>query len=256
MFHIALRTKGKTRMGLKSIIRQTMPSIYSKLQYTRTYLRYKKRLKAKKDEYPRLLERRYLELTGEQMDINNPTTYSQKIQWLKLYDPCPIRTRLTDKVLVREWIKEKIGEEYLIPIYGVYNSFDEIDFESLPNQFVIKTNHASGWNEIVKDKSNINKKQLKKKFDRWMRMNYAFWSEYEIHYSDIVPKIVIEKYMEDSSGELTDYKFLCFNDKPEFVWVDFDRFNNHKRNVYDMNWKLQEWSQCTYGNYEGGGKAA
>ena len=241
-------------MRIKKIIKNINPKLYYFLQYKKKEIKYIKRKNTKAKEYPNLLEKRYYELTGIQMDINNPQTYSQKIQWLKLYDPNPNRSMLTDKVAVREWIKRKIGSEYLVPIYGVYNSFDEIEFETLPKQFVMKTNHSSGWNIVVKDKNELDIKKAKKQFNKWMKMDYAFWTEFEPHYSNIAPKILIEKYMEDSSGNLIDYKFLCFDDKPEFVWVDFDRFGNHKRNVYDMDWKLQPWTQFTYANYlpEGG----
>ena len=236
-------------MGIKSILQRISPNLYLELQEKKKYLMYLKRKHADPKKYPELLEKRYFELTGTRMDINNPKTYSQKIQWLKLYDPNPNRSMLADKVAVREWIKDKIGEEYLIPIYGVYNSFDDIDFKNLPQQFVIKTNHSSGWNIVVKDKNTFDKNAAKKKIDKWMSLDYAFWTEYEPHYSKIAPKIIVEKYMEDKTGNLTDYKFLCFDSKPEFVWVDFDRFGNHKRNVYNMNWELQPWTQFTYGNY-------
>ena len=201
--------------------------------------------------FKRYFVKKFKKAMGKDMDIQNPVTYSEKIQWLKLYDDNKLRTSLTDKVSVREWIKEKIGEEYLIPIIGVYSSFDEIDFERLPERFVIKTNHSSGWNIIVKDKSQFDKKSAKKKINRLLSLNYAFWNEYELHYSDIVPQIIIEHYLEDSNGQLNDYKFLCFQNVCEYVWMDFDRMTNHKRNVYDMNWVLQPWSQFTYGNYMG-----
>ena len=188
---------------------------------------------------------------GGVLDLKNPKSYSEKIQWLKLFDNDKLRTQLTDKVLVREWIKDKIGEKYLIPIYGVYDSFDEIDFDKLPNQFVIKTNHSSGWNIIVKDKKIFDKKKAKRKIERWLKRDYGLWSEFEIHYSPIVPKIIIEKYVVDSAGELNDYKFLCFDSECKYFWMDFDRTSNHKRNVYDLNWNLQPWNQFTYGNYEG-----
>lgn len=185
------------------------------------------------------------------MDLKNPQSYSEKIQWLKLFDEDELRTRLSDKVLVRDWVKEKIGSEYLIPIYGVYDHFDEIDFDKLPNQFVIKTNHSSGWNIIVKDKRNFNLKKAKKRVEWWLGLDYGLWSEFEIHYSPIKPKILIEKYTVNSVGELNDYKFLCFDGECRYFWMDFDRTTNHKRNVYDLNWNLQPWNQFTYGNYEG-----
>ena len=238
-------------MSIKSIIRKQLPGLHKFLQEKKCEYNYYKRKSAKPEEYPQLLEKRYREITGRNMDIEHPVTYSEKIQWLKLYDPNTNRSMLADKIAVRDWIKTKIGEEYLIPIYGTYDSFDEIDFDKLPDQFVIKTNHSSGWNIVVKDKSTFDRKSAKKKIEKWLSRDYAFWTEYEPHYSGIKPRILIEKYMEDSTGGLTDYKFLCFDSEAKYVWVDFDRFTHHKRNIYDMNWNLQPWNQYTYGNYEG-----
>lgn len=236
-------------MGIKRVVSERFPKFYEGLQNKKKEYMYFKRKHTSPTKYPSLLEKKYFEITGQKMDITDPKTYSQKIQWLKLYDPNPMRSMLTDKALVREWIIEKIGEKYLIPIYGIYDSFDQISFDKLPDQFVLKTNHSSGWNEVVRDKSKIDIPKLRKQFNKWMSMDYAFWTEYEPHYSNITPKIIVEKYMEDSTGNLTDYKFLCFNGKAEYVWVDFDRFADHKRNVYDMNWNLQPWTQFSYANY-------
>lgn len=233
------------------LIRESNKEFYDEIQDFLFYQTYKKRKKMNVSEYPAQLKKDYENYRGGVLNIENPKTYSEKIQWLKLYDDNELRTRLTDKVLVREWIKEKIGEKYLIPIYGVYDSFDDIEFDKLPNQFVIKTNHSSGWNIIVKDKNNFNKKKARKKIQRWLKRDYGLWSEFEIHYSSIVPKIIVEKYMADSSGELNDYKFLCFNNECKYFWMDFDRASNHKRNVYDLNFNLQPWNQFTYGNYNG-----
>ena len=197
-------------MNIKRIIKNYTPGLYIHLQEKVCELRYVRRKLARPNHYPKLLEKRFEKLVGQKMDIKYPITYSQKIQWLKLYDPNPLRSQLTDKIAVRDWIRDKIGEEYLIPIYGIYDKFDDIDFDKLPKSFVIKTNHSSGWNIVVKDKNNFNIKEGEKKINKWLSLNYAFWSEYEIHYSKIAPRILIEKYMEDSTGNLTDYKFLCF----------------------------------------------
>ena len=105
--------------------------------------------------YPAELARWYESTTGTSLDLENPQTFNEKIQWLKLYNSTPLKTRLTDKYLVREWIAEEIGEEYLIPLLGVWDSFNEIDFDALPNQFVLKANHGSGWNVIVKDETKL-----------------------------------------------------------------------------------------------------
>lgn len=112
-------------------------------------------------------------------------------------------------------------------------------------------NHASGWNIVVKDKDKLNIKDTEKKLKRWLKLDYGFWNGYEIHYSPIKPRIVIEKYIEDSKGVLNDYKFLCFNGEVKYCWVDFDRDTNHKRNVYDEKWNIQPWNQMKYGNYNG-----
>ena len=170
------------------------------------------------------------------LNLDNPKTFNEKIQWLKLYDSTPIKTRLSDKYLVRDWVKEKIGEEYLIPIIGVYEKFEDIKFNKLPNQFVIKCNHGSGFNIIVKDKYGLNSGVIRSKIESWMNIDYSSLGK-ELNYHNIQPKIIIEKYMDDNSGDLRDYKINCFNGKPEFIWMDIDRHSKHKRNLYDLNWK-------------------
>ena len=176
------------------------------------------------------------------LSLDYPQTFNEKIQWLKLYDSTPIKTRLADKYLVRDWVKEKIGEKYLIPLLGVYDKFEDINFDNLPNQFVIKCNHGCGYNIIVKDKSTLNLAEVKTKLAKWMNENFAFKCGCELHYRDIPPKITIEKYMQDESGELRDYKFMCFNGAIELILLDSDRYSGHKRNIYDKNWTLQAFS--------------
>ena len=190
-------------------------------------------------------------MLGDELNIEKPQKYSEKIQWLKLYDNNNNRTLLTDKAAVRDWIADKIGEEYLIPVIGIYESSAEIEWDKLPEKFVIKLNHGSGWNIIVKDKKKMKVKSIVKQINEWLALDYGFWNAFEIHYSPIKPKIVIEKYVVDSEGKLNDYKFLCFDGQVKYCWVDFDRDTNHKRNVYDEKWVLQEWNQRNYGNYEG-----
>jgi len=203
------------------------------------------------EQYEEELKLWFKERTGKELDLENPKTFNEKIQWMKLYDSTPLKTQLADKYLVRDWVKEKIGEEYLIPLLGVYDSFDEIDFEELPNQFALKTNHGSGWNIIIHDVSNLDKKEAKKKFDGWLKRNYAFNYGMELHYMNILPKIICEKYMADlADGDIYDYRFFCFNGVPEFVWVDIGSgTNHHKRNIYDVNWVLQNY-RVNYPNLE------
>lgn len=198
-------------------------------------------------DLPELLKKWYKKRTGRKLNLENPKTFNEKIQWLKLNDNSPLKTKLADKYLVREWIKENLGEEYLIPLLGVYDSFDEIDFDKLPDKFVLKANHGCAWNIIVKDKQKFDKKKAKKKFDKWMKRNYALKAGFEMQYKDIPPKIVAEAFIQDSKGELNDYKVLCFNGEPKFIWIDQGRFSNRTENIYDTKWNLQPFL-LTYEN--------
>lgn len=197
-----------------------------------------------------LLEKLYLERIGHKLDWNNLQTYTEKMQWEKFFHKDSLKTLLSDKYKVRFWVSEKIGQEYLIPLLGVWDKFDDIDFSTLPNSFVLKTNHGSGTNVIVKDKSQFKKKEARRAFNDWMEMDYAYNTGFEMHYSEIDRKIIAEKYMETELGELQDYKFLCFGGKPYYCWVDMGRYSVHTRNVYNMNWELQEWNQAFYGIYK------
>lgn len=171
---------------------------------------------------------------GYPLNLDNPQTFNQKIQWLKLYDSTPEKARLADKLKVREWIEETIGGQYLIPIIGDgYKTFEEIDFSSLPDRFVLKTNHASGTNVIVKDKNALNMAETRLKFHKWLKTNYAFKMGFEFQYGMIPPRIICEQYMGNS---LNDYKFFCFGGNPEFIQVDVGRYSNHCRNTYDFQW--------------------
>jgi len=191
------------------------------------------------------LQKLYKSRTGNLLNLEAPKRYTEKIQWRKVYDHNPLYGELSDKYTVREWVKNKVGEGYLIPIIGVWDTFDDIDFSSFPNQFVLKTNNASGTNIIVKDKNAFNKKVVRAKIDYWMSMDYAFLAGYEMQYYGIAPKIIAEEYIEDIDGEddLKDYKFLCFDGIVEYIWVDRGRFHNHTRTVYDKEWNLQSWNQ-------------
>lgn len=175
---------------------------------------------------------------NKKLDLNNPKTFNEKLQWLKLHDRKPEYTRYVDKYEVRSYIKETIGEEYLIPLIGVYNSFDEIDFDILPNQFVLKPNHTSGNVYICKDKSKIDYVKLKKEVNAWMKREY-YWVHREWPYKNIKPKIICEDYMVDESGmELKDYKFMCFSGKVGCVFVCSNRNSKDGLNVdfYDTQW--------------------
>ncbi len=198
--------------------------------------------KADESKYPEMLKAMYKLSMGETLNLDNPKSFSEKIQWLKLYDSTPLKTRLADKYLVRDWVAEKIGEEYLVPLLGVWDSFDEIGFDALPNQFVLKCNHGSGMNAIIKDKSTIDKAALKKQFDEWMETDFSALY-FEMHYRSIPRKIIAEKYMEDkATSELRDYKFYCFNGNPKYCQVISDRGSDESIDFFDMQWTLQPFT--------------
>lgn len=186
-------------------------------------------------DYPKLIAIDYELVTGKTINLEYPVTFNEKIQWLKAYDSTPMKTKLADKYLVRDWIKEKIGDEYVVPLLGVWDAFDDIDFDSLPNAFALKCNHGSGWNLIVRNKADIDKQATKNYFDKWMATNYAYLTG-EFHYRDIPPKIIAELYL-DTNTSVKDYRFYCFRGIPEIVCVDlFSGTPEHIRSVYDMDW--------------------
>lgn len=203
--------------------------------------RYKRYLAMDASKYPHELKKWYKRETGKTLDLDNPRTYNEKIQWLKLYDSTPVKTMLADKYLVRDWVKETIGEEYLIPLLGVWDRAEDIDFESLPDQFVLKTNHGSGWNIIVCNKSDLCIPEIRKKLNDWLHTNYAFCFGLELHYKDISPRIVAEQYI-NAGKTPPDYKFLCFNGKVKYIWVDTGRFTDHKRDIFNTDWSLLPFS--------------
>lgn len=186
--------------------------------------------------YGKELQEWYNNKTNSKMDINNPQTFNEKIQWLKIYDATLIKSHLSDKYLAKEYIKATLGEEYIIKTLGVYDKFEDIDFDVLPDRFVIKSTHGSGQVIIVKDKSTINKEEIKAKTEKWLRINFAYTCGLEVHYHNMIPRIIIEEYMENIADDLYDYKIMCVNGKVELLWVDSNRFVCHQRNVYDKNW--------------------
>ena len=182
------------------------------------------------------LERKFEALMGAPLHLDAPQTFNEKLQWLKLYDRKPEYTMMVDKYRVREYIAQKIGAEYLIPLLGVWDSPDEIDFAALPEQFVLKCNHNSGLGMcICKDKSTLDLRKVRRELRKGLRQDYYLPGR-EWPYKDVPRKIIAEKFMIDNEvNELRDYKFFCFRGEVKCFKVDFDRFIDHRANYFDPN---------------------
>lgn len=185
------------------------------------------------------LKIKYFLVFHKRLNLNNPQTYNEKLQWLKMHDRKPEYAQMVDKAEAKKYVANMIGEDYIIQTIGVYNSFDEIDFDILPKQFVIKCTHDSGGVVVCKDKNNFDREKAQKKIEYGLGKS-AYWSTREWPYKNVKPRIIVEKYMEDESGyELKDYKFFCFNGKPKFLFVATDRGvdgEETKFDFYDLNW--------------------
>lgn len=169
-------------------------------------------------------------------DLKPPHTFSEKLNWLKLHDRNPLYTKLTDKYAVKDYVSKKIGVDKVVPLLGVWNSFDEIDFDHLPERFVLKCTHDSGGFMICKDKSTFSKVKARSFFNRELRKNY-YWNKREWPYKDIQPRIIAEKYLEDGNGDaLTDYKFFCFNGEPKMMYISKDVSADPRTDFFDMDW--------------------
>lgn len=190
--------------------------------------------------------------TGKYLDLEHPKTFNEKIQWLKLHNTSDECTRSVDKYEVRQLIAEKIGEEYLIPMVGCWESFDEIHFDTLPDQFVLKCTHDSGSVVICRDKCTFNKEAAKAKLEAAMKHNF-FWTGREYPYKNVKPRIICEQLMKDSkSDDLVDYKFFCFGGQPKILFYASDRFNKKKEptkfDFYDMNLERLDISRPGHGH--------
>lgn len=208
--------------------------------YTRIFdaLNYRKMLNWLPDKV--FLEAAFRARFGRKLNLNNPETFNEKLQWLKLYNRKPEYTKMVDKYLVRDYVKEKIGEEYLIPLLGVWDDPEKIDFNELPMQFVLKCNHNSGLGMcICKDKNSLDINKVKEELKKGINQNYYLTSR-EWPYKDVPRRIIAEKYMVDESGyELKDYKFYCFDGKVKLVMINSDRMSSEKTkaNHFDENYQ-------------------
>jgi len=181
--------------------------------------------------------------TGKKLNLDLPEGYNEKLQWLKLHDRNPIYTTMVDKYLVKDYVKNYLGEEYVIPLLGVWDNANDIDFDILPERFVLKCNHDSGSTIICEDKNEIDVALIKKKLNKHLKRNkYNYAREWP--YKNVVPKVIAEEYISDSkTKDLYDYKVYCFSGIPKFIMVNTGRHNGKTTaNYYDANYNLMNFS--------------
>ena len=186
-----------------------------------------------------LLKAGYRKSMRRNLSLENPQKFTEKIQWLKLYDRNPLHTMKADKYAVREFVKNTIGEQHLVELFGVYDRPEEIDFDALPDRFVLKSTHGCGMSIVCPDKNQLDRKAVVKKFNRWLKINWYYKSKRQWAYKDIPPRIICEEFLESNTDwGLLDYKFFCLNGKPEYIQVIFDRTGREERfqNLYDTQW--------------------
>lgn len=174
-------------------------------------------------------------IMGEWPNLDNPQTFQEKIQWLKLYDHNPIYTIMVDKYEAKSFIEERVGKEYVIPTLGIYESVLQIDYGALPNSFVIKTTHDSGTVIVCKDKSELDIKKVNALLTKRLRRNY-FYSEREWPYKNVKPRIIVEEMIGKGEKDIMDYKFFCFNGEPKMMFIVSNRRlpGGHKADFFDM----------------------
>ena len=179
-------------------------------------------------------------------NLNNPKTFNEKLQWLKVYYRRPDFTTMVDKYAVKEYVAKIVGGDKIIPTIGVWKSFDEIDFDALPNQFVLKCTHDSGGIVICRDKKQLNYEKAKKRINASLATNYYYHTR-EFPYKDVKPRIIAEELLtDDKTKDLRDYKFFCFNGVVRMFKIDFDRFTDHHANYYDPNGILLPFGEANY----------
>lgn len=202
-------------------------------------------------------DERYLKIVyriqmGKKLNLDPPVTFNEKIQWLKLYDRKPKYTMMVDKYEAKKYVADLIGEQYIIPTLGVWNHFDEIDFDKLPNQFVLKCTHDSGGLIICRDKEKLDKEKARRKLENCLKHNF-FWGMREWPYKDVKPRIIAEEYLEDTQTQkLIDYKFYCFHGNPMLLYVS-EGLEDHftaKISFLNMDWTRAPFFRSDYKDFE------
>lgn len=220
-------------------IRQLFTDLYYKTTFGKKLLHPLLQIRNNLIPQEKLLSTRFKRLLGYSLNLNNPRSLNEKIQWLKIHDRKDLHITCADKFKVRPYVMDKIGQQYLIPLILETQNIDEIVPENFPDYpFIIKTNHDSGGIKIIRDKNNVDWPETRKKLK--VQLDYSYdTGKGEWHYLAIEPRLVIEKLLLDEEGQVPpDFKLHCMNGRVEFVQVDLDRATKHKRNLYNREWKL------------------
>ncbi len=206
---------------------------------------------------------------GYRLNLKNPKTFSEKLQWLKLYDRNPEYTKMVDKYEVKKYVADRIGRQYIIPTLGVWERFEDIDFEGLPDKFVLKCTHDSGGLVIVRDKEKFDKDKAKRKINKSLQRNYYLYAR-EWPYKNVHPRIIAESYMEDDktqelhdykfiselcyrhTNSLMDYKFFCFNGNPQFLYISkgLEEHSTAKMQFMDLDWKKTPFQRTDFKQFD------
>ena len=203
-------------------------------------------------EYASILKNQYRQFMGRELDLDNPKTFTEKINWLKLYDSTPLKGRLSDKYAAREWVEDRIGVGHLAPLIGAWDSFDDINFDELPNRFVLKCNHGSGMNYFVPDKSKLDMREARESINAWLATDYGM-TQLELSYSLIKRKVLAEEYIDELAEDVILYRIYCFDGKPKFIRTSSDWTSDHhmfRQKFYDCQWRDLGWTFENYLNRE------
>lgn len=253
MYSLSKNIKQLQKFGMKELFYRTKyQSTKDELAFSKMFIERDKYYSSlTQDQLAEEIAQQYVAKMGISCDICNPKKFTEKIQWMKAYDNSDIKSQLADKYRVREFISTKIGDKYLVPIIGAWERFQDINIDSLPDSFVLKMNHGSVMNYIVKDKNEFDQHEAADLFAAWVIRPYHAIS-LEMQYQNIPRLIIAENYIEELGGGLNDYKIHCFGGNPLFIQCIGDRIpgkHSGHQNHYDCEWNKLDWTFADYPDF-------